>query len=94
MMEPSERVTLRLSSETMDQLRALVRSGEFSSVSEAVGLALDEFMKDHPVAPELLTASDDVVEFSSLVHEGTDTFDDDFRSIVRSHLQSRTGLDD
>ena len=72
-MESDQKLTVRLSSETVSVLRALVESGEFHTLSEAVTSVLDQYAEERLAqgvmpAPEL---GEDILRIEDLTIDGT-----------------------
>ncbi len=86
----AQKVTVRLSSETVDVLRALVDSGEFRSLSEAVTTVLDRYAEERlaqgvvPV-PDL---GEDVLRIEDLTIDGS-SLDDAVCAAAREFVRWR-----
>ena len=99
LMNPTERVTVRLTSDTAELIQRLIDSGEFSSVSDVIREALDEFLKlrfpsgnVERVTVELPRSK--VLELESLVQDGDSvSMDDAIRNAVREYTRSRLRLE-
>ena len=52
-MSDSARITIRLSKSVMDQLQTLVDSGEFKNISDVVRAAIENFLNERDVPPNV-----------------------------------------
>lgn len=96
-MGSTERVTIRLSPETMDLLQTLVDDGQFHSLSDAVACAVDEFIGSR-ITPERISEvvsappCRNVIEMEALVHDGSALMmGDAVRDAVREYVRTRRG---
>ena len=81
-MVESERVTIRLPSERIEALQALVTQGKFSTISDAIRAAIDKFVEGEftPEYIEKITVElpkGNVVNLKQLVQEGDSVSVDD-----------------
>ena len=94
-MNSTERITVRLPSDTAELIQKLIEGGEYSSVSDVIREALDEFLKVRfasgnieRVTVELPKAK--VLELESLVQDGDSvSMDDAIRNAVREYTRAR-----
>ena len=91
----SERVTIRIPTERIKALQALVDSGQYSTISDAIRAALDKFVEDRET-PEYIQRmtielpKGNVVELQDLVHTGDSvSVDDAIRNAVREYVRAR-----
>lgn len=98
-MNPAERVTIRMSSETVERLQMLVDGREYGNVSDVVRAAVEEFL-DARFTPENVSKVTvelprvKVLELESLVREGDSiSLDDAIRNAVREYTRARAGTD-
>ena len=95
-METLEKVTVRLSAETIRLLQELVDEGEFPTMSDAVRSAVDRFLGDRftpETRIEIIESPRDggIIEMSALVRSGdpvliNDEVCDSLRDYIRSRL--------
>jgi len=96
-MNPAERVTVRIPSETVEKLQELVDTGEYANISDAVRAAVDEFLgnrfsPDHLSKVTVELPKSNVLEMESLVRDGDSvSLDDAIRNAVREYTRSRAG---
>lgn len=94
-MSDSERVTVRISSDKVQALQALVNRGEYPTVSDAIRAAIDILIEKHftPEYIERITVElpkGNVVELESLVRQGDSiSIDDAIRNAVREYIRKR-----
>ncbi len=99
-MNSQERVTLRLSSDTLKILTSLVDSGEFSNISDVIRAAVDEFIDKRFTPENIAKISVDlpktkVIELESLVRSGDSvSLDDAVRNAVREYVRTRKNLEE
>jgi Arc/MetJ-type ribon-helix-helix transcriptional regulator len=94
-MSPTERITVRLPSDTAELIQRLIDSGEYSNVSDVIRVALDEFLKARfssgnvgRVTVELPKTK--VLELEALVQDGDSvSLDDAIRNAVREYTRAR-----
>ncbi|MDR0778470.1 MAG: ribbon-helix-helix protein, CopG family [Methanomassiliicoccaceae archaeon] len=94
-MSQTERITVRLPSDKVELVLALVGRGEYANVSDVIREALDEFLKTRfttgsfdRVTVELPKAK--VIELESLVQGGDSvSLDDAIRNAVREYTRAR-----
>jgi len=94
-MSGSERVTIRIPSSKASQLQALVDSGEFQSVSDAIRSAIDCFLQEMAPSGSVRKLRVDlpearVIELEALIREGDSvSMDDAIRNAVREYTRGR-----
>jgi len=94
-MNPTERITVRLPSETAEMIQKLVDSGEYSSVSDVIREALESFLSirfpsggANKVIVELPRSK--VMELETLINDGESiSLDDAIRDAVREYTRAR-----
>ena len=91
-MDPDQKVIVRLSSETVGVLRALVDDGEFRSLSDAVRTVLDCYASERLAqgvrpAPE---HGDDALSIEDLTIDGS-SLDGAVRAAARDYVRQRAG---
>lgn len=99
-MEPTERVTVRLNSETVVLLKALVDSGEYQNLSDVVRDAIDSFVSARFTPENIAKITVDLpkkraTELEELVREGDAvSMEDAIRSAVLEYVRSRIRPED
>ena len=94
-MSDTERITVRIPSEKVQALQALVKSGDFPTVSDAIRAAIETFVDKHftPEYIERVTVElpkGNVLELEGLVKEGDSiSIDDAIRNAVREYIRKR-----
>lgn len=95
MASDTERVTVRIPSDTVDALQSLVKSGEFASLSDAVRAAINSFIEAQ-FAPEYIKKimielpKGNVVQLQELVQSGDSvSVEDAIRNAVREYVRRR-----
>ena len=94
-MNSTERITVRLPSDTAELIQRLIDRGEYPNVSDVIREALDEFLRTRfssgnvdRVTVELPKAK--VIELESLVQDGDSvSLDDAIRNAVREYTRAR-----
>ena len=80
----TERVSVRLSADVMDALQSLVDRGDFQSISDAVSLAIDSFVRAR-LTPDEIDDAHGCREVSVLdIHDSV--LEDSIRLAVRNRL--------
>lgn len=99
-MESTERITVRLSSDTVAILRTLVESGNYPNLSDVVREAIDEFISIK-FTPENISMimveipKKRAAELEDLIKEGDAvSMEDAIRSAVTEYIRSRMKLGD
>ncbi len=87
-MEPSERITVRLNSETAAALKILVDRGEFESLSDAVRKAMEDFIAVRLTSEEIskIVSDIDIEDDSSVIGKS------DVEAMNRSIREAVTGF--
>jgi Arc/MetJ-type ribon-helix-helix transcriptional regulator len=99
-MESTERVTVRLSSDTLAVLRTLIDSGEYQNLSDIVRQAIDEFVAARFTPDNISKITVEIpkkraVELESLVKEGDAvSMDDAVRNAVTEYIRSKMRPED
>lgn len=95
MTTDTDKVTVRLPTERLEALEALVRSGKYSTMSGAIRAAIDEFIETQ-FAPDYIKKftielpKGNVVELEKLVKSGDSvSVDDAIRNAVREYIRKR-----
>lgn len=93
-MISTERVAVRLSPETLAVLEELVDKGEFQSVADAVGSAVQSLISSRfsPEEAEAIARSRserESVDMGDLIRDGEPSLEGAVRSAVRDMVQSR-----
>ncbi|MFQ6107192.1 MAG: ribbon-helix-helix protein, CopG family [Thermoplasmata archaeon] len=95
MASESERVTVRVPSEQVNALHALVESGHFATISDAVRAAINRFI-DQQFAPDYIRKmtielpKGNVVNLEQLVKSGDSvSVEDAVRNAVREYIRRR-----
>lgn len=95
MASDTERVTVRIPSETVNALQHLVESGEYSSLSDAVRAAINAFIEAQ-FAPDYIKKmtielpKGNVVQLQELVKSGDSvSVEDAIRNAVREYVRRR-----
>jgi Arc/MetJ-type ribon-helix-helix transcriptional regulator len=95
MPSESERVTIRIPQDKLEQLQALVKSGEYATMSEAIRAAIDRFI-DQQFAPDYIRKmlvelpKGNVVDLQKLVKAGDSvSVEDAIRNAVREYVRRR-----
>jgi len=94
-MSTTERITVRLPSDTAELIQRLIDAGEYGNVSDVIREALDGFLRTRfpsgntdRVTVELPKAK--VLELESLVQDGDSiSLDDAIRNAVREYTKAR-----
>jgi len=94
-MGRTERITVRLPSDTAELIQRLVDSGEYDNVSDVIRDSLDDFLRTRfssgscdRVTVELPKAK--VIELEALVQDGDSvSLDDAIRNAVREYTRAR-----
>ena len=97
-MSGTERITIRLPIEKVDALQAMVDSGMYNNISDAIRKAIDDMLYDanapeniRKVTVELPRTK--VIELESLVKDGDSvSLDDAIRNAVREYTRVRINL--
>lgn len=98
-MSSAERVTVRMPSETVEQLQSLVDGKKYGNVSDVIRAAVDEFLSKvfTPENVEKITVDlpkTKVLELESLVRDGDSvSLDDAIRNAVREYTRTRAGIE-
>jgi len=98
-MNPAERVTVRMPSETVDLLESLVDGKEYDNVSDVVRKAVDEFLERRFAPDNVEKITVDIpktkaLELRSLVRDGDAiSIDDAIRNAVREYTRARAGTE-
>lgn len=98
-MTSVERLSVRLTPDTMAVLQELVDSGEFRSISDAVARAIESFISsrfDDDEVRDIVRrqGSADAVPLDDLVMDGSTSLEDAVRDAVRDMVRSRIGSED
>jgi len=94
-MTESERVTIRIPAERVQALQALVETGRFTTISDAVRAAIDRFVENEftPEYIEKVTVElpkGNVVDLKELVHNGDSiSVDDAIRNAIREYIRQK-----
>lgn len=95
MASDTERVTVRIPSDTVNALHSLVKSGEFASLSDAVRAAINAFIEAQ-FAPDYIKKmmielpKGNVVQLQELVKSGDSvSVEDAIRNAVREYVRRR-----
>lgn len=94
-MAESERVTIRLPSERVEALQALVEKGRYPTISDVIRTAIDRFVESEftPEYIEKITVElpkGNVVNLKHLVEDGDSvSVDDAIRNAVREYIRRR-----
>lgn len=95
MASESERVTIRLPPEKVNALQALVKSGDYDTISDAIRAAIDRFI-DQKFAPDYVRKmtielpKGNVVDLQHLVKAGDSvSIEDAVRNAVREYVRRR-----
>jgi len=95
MVSESERVTIRIPPEKIQQLNQLVKAGEFDTISDAIRHAIGQFI-DQQFAPANIRKlmielpKGNVVELQKLVKAGDSVnLEDAIRNAVREYVRRR-----
>jgi len=95
MTSDSERVTVRIPSERIEALQALVKSGEFATISDAIRAAIDNFIETQ-FAPDYIKKmtielpKGNVIDLQQLVKSGDSvSIEDAIRNAVREYVRRR-----
>jgi len=95
MASDTERVTVRIPSDTVNALQHLVKNGEYSTLSDAVRAAIDVFIEAQ-FAPEYIKKmtielpKGNVVDLQELVKSGDSvSVEDAIRNAVREYVRRR-----
>jgi len=95
MASDSERVTVRIPAERLDALQALVKSGEYATMSDAIRAAIDSFVEAQ-FAPDYIKKmtielpKGNVVDLEQLVMSGDSvSVEDAIRNAVREYVRKR-----
>lgn len=95
MASESERVTVRVPSEQVNALQALVESGQFATMSDAVRAAINSFI-DQQFAPDYIRKmtielpKGNVVNLEELVKSGDSvSVEDAVRNAIREYIRRR-----
>ncbi|UCD92018.1 MAG: ribbon-helix-helix protein, CopG family [Methanobacteriota archaeon] len=93
MASDTERVTVRIPSDTVDALHSLVKSGEYATLSDAVRAAIDSFIESQ-FAPDYIKKMNielpkgNVVDLQELVKSGDSvSVEDAIRNAVREYVR-------
>ncbi|TET90688.1 MAG: ribbon-helix-helix protein, CopG family [Methanomassiliicoccales archaeon] len=93
MASDSERVTVRIPSDTVNALHSLVESGEYATLSDAVRAAIDSFIEAQ-FAPDYIKKMNielpkgNVVDLQELVQSGDSvSIEDAIRNAVREYVR-------
>ena len=98
-MPPTERVTIRLSAESIDKMQDLVSSGKFETITDVIREAVDEFLGKYYSPDNMQKVTVDLpknnaVELESLVQDGDSiSIDDAIRNAVREYTRTRLKRD-
>lgn len=95
-MDPTEKIIVRLSPETVLVLQALVDRGEYRSLSESVAAAIEQMIESKftPDEVEKIARSrvrEPSLKMESLLTEGNgpESLDEAVRRVVRGYVRSR-----
>lgn len=95
MASESERITVRIPSERIEALQALVKSGEFATISDAIRAAIDNFIETQ-FAPDYIKKmtielpKGNVIDLQQLVKSGDSvSIEDAIRNAVREYVRRR-----
>ena len=96
-MNSAERVTVRMSTETVQLLQSMVDNKEYGNISDVIRKAVEEFL-DNKFTPENIEKvtvelpKTKVLELESLVRDGDSvSLDDAIRNAVREYTRVRAG---
>jgi len=95
-MTDTERVTVRLPSDTLTLLQSLVDEGQFSSLSEAVVTAVNDLIGARltPEDVEQILASpkeDDLLEIDAIMVDGPPAMAGSMEAAIRDYVRQRRG---
>jgi Arc/MetJ-type ribon-helix-helix transcriptional regulator len=95
-MTDTERVTVRLPSDTLTLLQSLVDEGQFSSLSEAVVTAVNDLIGARltPEDVEEILASpkeDDLLEIDAIMVDGPRAMAGSMEAAIRDYVRQRRG---
>ena len=99
-MESTERVTVRLSSDTLAVLRTLVDSGEYQNLSEILREAIEDFISIRFTPDNISKILVEIpkkraTELENLVKEGdAGSMDDAVRNAVTEYIRSKMRPED
>ena len=94
-MPSTERVTIRISSDSVDKMQELVAAGEFETITDVIRAAVDEFLSKYYSPENVKKVTVDIpknnaVELESLVNDGDSTsLEDAIRNAVREYTRTR-----
>lgn len=95
MSTESERVTIRIPTDRLIALQKLVDQGQFTNLSDAIRVAIDNFVETH-FTPEHISKvtielpKGNVMKLEELVHSGDSiSVDDAIRNAVREYVRMR-----
>ncbi|MFP4050647.1 MAG: ribbon-helix-helix domain-containing protein [Thermoplasmata archaeon] len=95
MASDTKRITVRIPVEMSEELERLVEKGDYSSISETIRAAIDEFIKNKNAPDHISKVTVDlpkkkVSEIEDLVQEGDSVnVDDAIRTAVREYVKER-----
>lgn len=95
MASDTQRITVRIPNEMADDLQRLVEKDEYSTMSEAIRTAIDEFIKNKNAPEHISKVTVDlpkqkVNEIKGLVEEGDSiSVDDAIRTAVREYVKNK-----
>lgn len=95
MAEETERVTVRLSAATVKGIKALMKTGDYQTVSDVIRIAIEEFL-ERKFSPENISKfmialpKGNVDDLQGLVKGGDSvSMDDAIRNAVREYIRLR-----
>lgn len=94
-MDPTEKVIVRLSPDTIALLQSLVDRGEYGSLSESVSAAVDQLIKSKLTTKEISKILSEVVrekpvDMESLLTDGDPiSMDEAVRKAVSDYIKTR-----
>lgn len=95
MASDTQRITVRIPNEMANDLQKLVEKDEYSTMSEAIRTAIDEFIKNKNAPEHISKVTVDlpkqkVNEIKGLVEEGDSiSVDDAIRTAVREYVKNK-----
>ena len=94
-MSSTERVTIRLSTDSVDKMQELVASGQFETITDVIRAAVEEFLGKYYSPDNVKKVTVDLpksnaVELETLVNDGDSiSLDDAIRNAVREYTRTR-----
>lgn len=95
MAPESQRITIRIPSERLSALQELVKKGEYSTMSDAIRAAIDDFVEsqfipNHIRKMTIELPKGNVIGLEELVRSGDSiSVDDAIRNAVREYIRRR-----